>query len=586
MSAATLDPVASASRDAAFEDAVLRDNVRALYAQAPQGIAIGFVIGAVFVYVFLHRVGPAIAWGWYGVLCAAQFFGWWRWHAFDRLQAGTDWNPRTWRRSYSVRAWVAGLLLGSMAWLFYAPEFGDARWFTVLMITGIAGGSVTSYAYHLPTLYGFLLLLCFPLWVRLAQMPGPATWVAAGMFFFYLLMVAWFGRNQGQLLQRSIRQRLENQLLVKELQAKSASLQEANAAKSRFFAAASHDLRQPLQALGYYSTLLQPHAQDAPLVERIQQCVDALDGLLEGVLSISRLDAGKVQAQPAAVDLSQLLSRLQTQYQGMALAKGLTLQLVMSSRASPWVNTDPLLLERVVGNLLHNALRYTLHGGVLLAVRPHSDGVQLRVIDTGLGIAAADQVGIFDEFTQLNNPQRDATQGVGLGLATVKRLCALLGHPLAVRSGVGQGSAFSLLLPACAAPTAPVALAPQQVDSQMKGCVLVVEDNPLVRDALQGSLQRWGLSCDVFADGVSALAQARQTRYDAAISDWRLPGDLNGTEVLAQLRALQPTLAVAILLTGELDADSAHLQEGIHLLQKPLRPLRLRALLSAHLSAA
>ena len=219
---------------------------------------------------------------------------------------------------------------------------------------------------------------------------------------------------------------------------------------------------------------------------------------------------------------------------------------------------------------------------MLLTLRPHQGGVQLRVIDTGLGIAPQDLVGIFDEFVQLNNPQRDATQGVGLGLATVKRLCALLAHPIAVRSAVGKGSVFSLQLPACAAPAATLEIAAPQTTWQMKGRVLVVEDNALVRESLANTLQRWGLECDTFADGASALAQARAVRYDAAISDWRLPGNLDGTQVLTQLRALQPTLAVAILLTGELDA-APHQQPDIHLLLKPLRPLRLRALLSAHL---
>lgn len=573
-----------------LQERVQRDVVRSLYAQTPKGLVIGLTIGALFVYVFYRRVGMVV-WWWYAALLVSQVWGLWAYSDFrrkDRKRHAPAWEIAPMQRMYALRTWGSGVLLGVMAWLFYEPHFGDARWLTVLSICALASGSITSYAYHLPTLYGFMVALCFPLWLRLVQLQMDATmpgyWVGHAVFLFYILVLCWFGLGQHRLLVGSIRMRYRNRELLQETHKKTIALEEANQAKARFFAAASHDLRQPLHAMGYYTSLLKPHAQDAPHVERIAQCVESLDGLLEGVLSISRLDAGKVERHVTAVDLKALLARLRTLYEGMAQAKGLQLRLRLP-RGQAWTQTDSVLLERVLGNLLSNALRYTTQGSVLLALRSThlSQTWQVQVVDTGPGIAAEQLNTIFDEFVQLNNPQRDANQGVGLGLATVKRICALLEHPLVVHSRVGKGSRFAVSVPATQAP-APMALPSAQANVQMLGHILVVEDNELVREALLHTLQGWGMRCVACADGEAARTALRgQTAYDAVISDWRLPGALNGLQVLALARQAQ--IPHLFLMTGETDHTLGEIPDDVQLLPKPLRPLRLRALLAARLAA-
>jgi two-component system, sensor histidine kinase len=574
-----------------LEERVQRDVVRALYGQTPQALVIGLIFGAVFVYAFYRRVG-ATAWWWYAAMIASQAWGLFALLDFrrrDRQRLSPDWDIEKARRMFSLRAWSAGLLLGAMAWLFYEPQFGDARWLTVLCICGLAAGSITSYAYHLRTLYGFMFALCAPMWVRFVQLQihteGQGYWVAHALFLFYIVMLCWFGVAQHRLLVGSIRMRHENRELLQETRKKTLALEEANQAKARFFAAASHDLRQPLHAMGYYTSLLKPHAQDAPHVERIAQCVESLDGLLEGVLSISRLDAGKVQRHITAVDMRELLMRLQTLYEGVAQSKGLVLRLKLP-QGSAWAQTDPVLMERVLGNLLSNALRYTSSGKVLLALRPAAQGAlwSVQVIDTGPGIAADQLESIFDEFVQLNNPQRDPTQGVGLGLATVRRICTLLEHPLSVRSVLGRGSRFAVDLPVCAVPT--MATLPNATDQTLlKGRVLMVEDNELVREALLHTLQGWGLQCIACADGDAAKAALQESGdWDVVISDWRLPGSLHGLQVLAIAR--QARVPHLFLMTGETDEMLGELPADVQLLPKPLRPLRLRALLAAQLTAA
>jgi two-component system, sensor histidine kinase len=581
-----------------MQERVERDVVRALYNQTPQGLVIGLIFGAVFVYAFYRRVG-VLAWWWYGAMLVSQAWGLAALLQFrrkDRNRHQPGWAIVPARRMYALRAWSAGLLLGAMAWLFYEPQFGDARWLTVLCICGLAAGSITSYAYHLPTLYGFMFALCAPLWLRLVQlqieMPAPGYWVGHALFLFYISMLCWFSLTQHRLLVGSIRMRHKNRALLQETRQQALALEAANQAKARFFAAASHDLRQPLHAMGYYTGLLKPHAHDAPHVERIAQCVESLDGLLEGVLSISRLDAGKVERHVSPVDLKELVTRLRTLYEGVALAKGLQMRLHLPAALRPadakaWALTDPVLLERVMGNLLSNALRYTQRGGVLMALRRHTGSWRLQVLDTGCGIAQDQLVTIFDEFVQLNNPQRDATQGVGLGLATVRRICVLLEHPLGVVSRLDRGSSFAVTMPLATAPSSlPADSMPTDDVVALRGKLLLVEDNDLVRESLLHSFRDWGLDGIACASAEAALDCLKQQNFDVVLSDWRLPGALRGDAVLKQAMASTPPgqpAPLCILMTGETDASLGELDAQITLLRKPVRPIRLRALLSAHL---
>ncbi|MBL8335107.1 MAG: response regulator, partial [Rubrivivax sp.] len=267
------------------------------------------------------------------------------------------------------------------------------------------------------------------------------------------------------------------------------------------------------------------------------------------------------------------------------------LRLRVRAPAEAWALTDAVHLERVLGNLVANALRYTPAGGVLLAVRRRGAQWCVQVWDTGMGIAPESQAAVFDEFVQLGNPQRDVNQGVGLGLATVRRLCALLEHPLALRSRVGRGSVFTISVPACERPaqTDTGEGAGSAPSEPLRGRVLVVEDNADVRESLARMLRHWGLDCQACADGAEALAcwQALPAglRFDVVLSDWRLPGDLNGTRVIEALRREPGAEACRfVLITGETEDSIGPVPAGVQVLRKPLRPIRLRALLGTMLA--
>lgn len=375
-----------------------------------------------------------------------------------------------------------------------------------------------------------------------------------------------------------------------ELRARKDEAERANVAKSRFLAAASHDLRQPLHALGLFLSELDQQALDAhsrQITGRLIASAEAMEGLLDSLLDISRLDAGVLAPECKVFDMHAKLEHIVASQANAAAARGLDLRL----RCPPcWAVSDPLLFERVIVNLVSNAIRYTPHGSVLVACRRRGERLRVEVRDSGLGIAPDDQQIIFQEFVQLGNAERARDKGLGLGLAIVRRLIDLLGHRLALRSAPGRGSVFAVELPA-AQPPEPVrgdreALALGHFGDLR---VLLADDDALALEAMSSLLTSWG--CEVTAArtttgllGVLATAPPP----DILITDLRLGGTTDGLELIAAVRA-HPGLAAlpAVLISGDTAPESlARIQSaGAQMLHKPVRPARLRALMHRLLNA-
>jgi signal transduction histidine kinase/CheY-like chemotaxis protein len=385
---------------------------------------------------------------------------------------------------------------------------------------------------------------------------------------------------------RVLRQDMRGQVeaATAQLAAQKEAAERADQAKSRFLAAASHDLRQPMHALGLFVEAMKPQLEGrraANLLDKIEASVITLEGLFNAILDISRLDAGAVVPQPRRVEVEPILTRLGHEFEAEAEARGLELR----TRCARGLicETDPVLLERILRNLLSNALRYTQAGGVLLSARRFGARARIQVWDTGTGITAQDQARVFEEFYQLDNPHRDRERGLGLGLAIVKRLAELLGCPLSLRSIPGRGSVFSLdvrLSRKVAAAADTVQSAPAGL-GRLKGRLLVVEDDAVGRDALATLLRDWGLIVDTAAGSAEALAHLRQAP-EVLLSDFRLSGE-TGLDVVRALRQAfpdQPMAAVLITADTADDTVRAIREQGLHLLHKPLRPARLRALLT------
>ena len=383
---------------------------------------------------------------------------------------------------------------------------------------------------------------------------------------------------------------LERQVesVTRELRLKKEQAESATLAKSRFLAAASHDLRQPSHALGMFVARLgqlpmQPQMRQ--LVDNLELSVQAMQDLLDGLLDLSRLDSGNVPVRRGPVDLNDLLGSVRSALENSAETKGLRLRVRPTTL---WATSDALLLQRMLFNLVINAIRYTERGGVLVACRPCDSGagVCIEVRDSGIGIPAEHHEDIFKEFHQLANRAGDRNFGLGLGLNIVQRSAALLGHRITLRSQVGCGTRFSIVLARCETGTPlaqPTGERLQPAAGDVSGLqVLMIEDNTQAREAVRELLLSWGCQVQEATNQIQALQQLHQHGVpDVILSDYHLGASETGIACIAALRAQAGLQIAACLMSGETHAD--FLQEvraaDLPLLHKPVRPAKLRSLL-------
>ena len=370
-----------------------------------------------------------------------------------------------------------------------------------------------------------------------------------------------------------------------DLAAKKEEAERANIAKSRFFAAASHDLRQPLHALTLFVTALKERNQQPEtkkLVDNIEASTAAMELLFNALLDISKLDAGVIEVHPVHFPAQQMLEDLRSQFAPVAKEKGLQLRI----RNCPgYLYSDPLLLERVLINLVSNAIRYTDRGGVLVGCRPRRGSVQLSVWDTGRGIPVEQQQNVFQEFVQLHNPERDRSKGLGLGLAIVSRLGRLLGHRIGLRSRPNRGSVFTIDVPPGNPRLAQISL-PFPIPGTLAedALVVLVDDEEAILQGMAELFDNWKLDLVAARSAEEALHLLEGTGRtpDVIVSDYRLPGNSDGLQVIARLRQHFHSDIPAVLVTGDTAPGTIQAinQAGFPILHKPLRPAKLRALLT------
>ena len=385
------------------------------------------------------------------------------------------------------------------------------------------------------------------------------------------------------------RKELEQRVIqaTTELRQKKEEAEMATLAKSRFLAAASHDLRQPAHAMGLLMAQLKKFPQDEKaqeLITHLDTSVSVLQDMLNTLLDISRLEAGAVQTQVQSFPVQSLLDLLQANLRSVADGKGLALRVRPSSA---WIMSDLALLQRIMGNLIDNAVRHTRRGGILVACRAVRGGQYLRiqVWDTGIGIAPEHQRDIFREFFQVGNVERDRSKGFGLGLNIVERTASLLGHPLHLCSRPGQGSRFSVEVPVSGSredPSTKPLAAPHEGVSGRR--VLVVEDDALVALALRGLLESWGVVVSMAGDLDEALHGLAQCQPpDLIISDYRLRAGANGVDVIGRLREVAGYPIPACLMSGDMSPglmQQVQQARGLALLHKPVQVDELRRMIA------
>ncbi|MEK0083283.1 ATP-binding protein [Benzoatithermus flavus] len=397
-------------------------------------------------------------------------------------------------------------------------------------------------------------------------------------------IVKWFGSmtdiHDQKLYEETLRAARDDAEHAKaEAEEARAEAERANLAKSKFLAAASHDLRQPMQSLFLFAESLERYIVDQRGRERLlhlRRGLDALKGLLDSLLDVSRLDAGLIEPVIEDFPIRQVLDQVGDAYAQVAAAKGLAFEI---EPCDAYVRSDPTLLGRMLRNLLENAVRYTERGRIKVVCTRAGEHLRVEVHDTGIGISAEHLRHIWEEFYQVGNPERDRNQGLGLGLAIVQRLSTLLGHKVDVRSVKGEGSVFSLEVPlgkAAGAVPKPPAAGPGQGAGRL---AVLVDDDAIVLLGLETMLEDWGYEVLAAGSTEQALAnlEAKGQRPDVVLADYRLREHRVGTEAIVKIRERFGAKIPGILVTGETGPECARdaMRHDIAIAYKPVTPDQL-----------
>jgi signal transduction histidine kinase/CheY-like chemotaxis protein len=560
---------------AASPDAhVQSEQVQLVRANMPVALLGAWVSGVIVTFTLWPFAPRGFALAWLAMLTLVCFlgivslFGWpWHWPSHSR-QPSADLQNHSADYSNRVVAVMAsvGALWGLWAWQTLATAgsrlLSEQVMIVALSISGMSAGGMAFTVAYFPSSAAFLCAALLPTTLAAWRADGEVSQNMSQGAFTLLAVLLFFSRTICLRLRSGIELQFKNELLLAQLAQESRQSQiarehaeAANRAKTHFLAAASHDLRQPLHAMGLFVEALarSPLSADQnQVLTHLRTASGSASEMLNTLLDYSRLEAGAVQAKPKPFSLQNLLADLEHEFGMQADSKDLFYR---SRETTLAAFADPSLVDLVLRNLISNALRYTREGGVLVACRKRGASVAVQVWDTGLGIARHEQQSVFEEFHQLSNPERDRQKGLGLGLAIVKRLCAQI-H---LRSQLGRGSMFELVLPLhLGILQGDVAAAPAASWAGLR--VMVIDDEEPVRQGMQSLLSTWGCECESFESAQEALDHLAFLSDDklpqVLISDYRLRHDLTGAQAIADVRAALLARGItaklpAIIVTGD-----------------------------------
>lgn len=563
------------------------EQVRLLCGNLGSSVLPGILVALLVAYALRASAGLWPLLGWAGVVIASKLFDYADAKRMLRMEITPDNIGQVTRRLVLLHG-IDGAAWGLLAPLALDTASPGGSILLIGVLAGVAGNSMSILSPVMPAFVSFCLVELGMLAASAWHTDEDALQVLAVAALLYVASLLVQARNSAGAARAAIMLRFENNALIERLQRESEKTQQAlqqaeqaNAAKSRFLAGASHDLRQPIHAQGLFlevlsNTPLDPMQRE--VVSRLRSAADNCADMLHTLLDYSRIEAGVVTPQAAPFRVQALLHRISREMAAQAEAKGL----VFRTRESQAVaSADAGLTELILRNLVSNAIRYTERGGILMACRQRGGQVWLEVWDTGIGIAPEQQHEIFREFHQLGNPERDHNKGMGLGLAIAEGLAKMQGLQLTVQSQPGRGSVFKLQLPAAVTPPkAPVAApaAALTVQRDLHGLrILLIDDDQRIRDSMAQLLAQWGCHC-IDVEGLEeAQTLAHTQEFDVVISDYRLRAHRNGTEAIAAVRHASRRHVGALLITG--DTAPARLREasesGIPMLHKPVAPGQL-----------
>ncbi len=565
------------------EDRILVEQLRLLLRNATSALVPTILLSALLVWALSNESNTVALRLWGLMLISSKLYA--AFHARRHLAADAPFDQS--RRlvwSLIIMNLVDGMIWGAFTWVTLSTSTTAGSILIISTIAGIVGSSMARLSPVMPVFITFvttmLVLVAINIWLL-----GDPAFNALGIgCLFYLASIMMMARNSEREIRAAINLRFENIALVEQLKVKTeiaeASQREAenaNTAKSKFLAAASHDLRQPIHAQGLFLEVLArteqtPHQKT--LLASARAASEASSELLNALLDFSRIEAGVVEPQLQPFRLQPLLNKVESELAQQADAKNIVYR---SRETQLVVHTDPMLLELILRNLVTNAIRYTNRGGLLVACRQHGTKAVLEVWDTGIGIAPEHHKEVFREFHQLGNPERDRNKGLGLGLAIADGLARTLGIELKFSSIPHRGSVFRLTLDIDNTnPSFQINMA-QSKTRVLNARLLVIDDDETVREGMLHLLRDWGCECEAAETIEEALVMATLNRPDVVISDYRLREQRTGIEAIAAIRNLLGESLPALLITG--DTAPERLREaqasGIPLLHKPVSPGKL-----------
>ncbi|MCA3253637.1 MAG: hybrid sensor histidine kinase/response regulator [Pseudomonadota bacterium] len=542
---------------------------------------LGSVFSATLYVVAAHDVLDGWRWMlWWGLMLAQAAARGLLWRAFRRAQPGPA-QMRPWGRRAIAGSAASGCIWGLGAVLVFPHGHIEYELLFMFLIASMGSISAIASASFLPAFYAYTFPTVLPIALQLIARDETLLQVMGVIALGYLPVISRFAHNLGDAVVESFRLRFENLDLLREVTARKEQAEDANREKSMFLAAASHDLRQPLHALALQAHVLGQTALTPPQrasLGSIEASVEAMTGLFDALLDVSRLDAGVVPVRNQPVSMQSVFDQLAAEFGSAARAKNLALRLRPTRSV---VYTDAHLLATLLRNLVSNAIRYTDHGGVLVCARRRGRVWRVQVWDTGIGIAPEHQRAVFKAFFQVGNAERDRSRGLGLGLAITERIADLLRLPLQLRSQPGHGTVFSVDLQVGTA-TRPVATpGPAGDPGRLEGaCVLVLDNEAESRAAMAALLESWG--CRVITAATAEEAVRRSTALTAPpqllVCDFRLGGGATGPDVIERLREEFNLTIPALVITGDTGGEVLRLVQdsGCLMLHKPVQPARLR----------
>lgn len=565
-----------------YQAQILKEQTRLLFEHLPF-VLIGSLVSSTGVAVILwNEVAHTSLLGWtllVYLLCGL------RWKIRQHFMSlGTNYDARKWMRVATVLTASAGLLWGSMGVLFF-EDTPLVLMTLVIVLGGMTAGAVSSHSCHLPAYAAFAIPAVTPFALRcFAELDGFHI-VLGTLSLTFMLVNILYGRNLQSNLRETMQLRFQNADLIVALTNQKEAVEQASLAKTRFLAAASHDLRQPVQAIELFVDVLDRDLKDTPAVmmlNRIRAAGRGLETLLNALLDFSKIDAAAIKPDKRHFPVQNLFDVLNSDFSAQAERKGLVLAFVPSRL---WIYSDPNLLERILRNFVANAIKYTPAGEVLVGCKRSGREVRIEVHDTGIGIPENAQKKVFKEFVQLDNPERDREKGLGLGLYIASSLAGLLGHSVQLKSMTGKGSVFSVQVPMGQANTVPWSMPTQPSPNfALKDkTVLFIDDDPNLRVGVAEMLERWDCAAVTAESANEALELMQISGFmpDVIVADYRLRNEETGVQAILAIQARWGKVPAAIL-TGDTEPDRIREAQssGFPLVHKPLSAAKLRTLLT------